>query len=78
MANRMLDQVASALGSKVEVARVCGVRPPTLYKWTRIPAHYVLALEEAIAEKGGDIDRYSMRPDIYGQSPQSTERQSVA
>ncbi|NWO05803.1 MAG: helix-turn-helix domain-containing protein [Alteromonadaceae bacterium] len=78
MTNCVFDQVVECLGTKVEVARVCGIRPPTLQGWTRIPAHHVLALEAAIKEKGGDIDRYSMRPDIYGQSPQTTEPASVA
>ena len=78
MANRVLDELVECLGTKVEVARICDVRPPSLHGWTRIPAHHVLALEEAVKAKGGDIDRYSMRPDIYGQRPQSTENKSVA
>lgn len=78
MTNSMIDEVVRCLGTKVEVARVCGVRPPTLHGWKRVPAHHVLALEAAIKEKSGDIDRYSMRPDIYGESPQATERKSVA
>lgn len=73
-----LESLVKSLGSKVEVARVCGVKPPTLHNWVRIPAHHVLALEAAVKGVGGDIDRYSMRPDIYGQRPQSTESKSVA
>lgn len=73
-----LETLVKCLGSKVEVARVCGVKPPTLHNWTRIPAHHVLALEAAVKEVGGDIDRYSMRPDIFGDSYQATENKSVA
>ena len=76
--NNQLQSLVECLGSKVEVARVCGVKPPTLHNWTRIPAHHVLALEDAVKCAGGKIDRYPMRPDIFGESPQSTERQSVA
>ncbi|GAA3555956.1 transcriptional regulator [Marinobacter xestospongiae] len=78
MIDDQLGKLAACLGSKVEVARVCGVKPPTLHNWTRIPAHHVLALEAAVKAKGGDIDRYSLRPDIYGQRPQSTGGRSVA
>lgn len=78
MANCILEQLVECLGTKVEVARVCGVRPPSLHGWTRVPAHHVLALEAAVKAKGGDIDRYSMRPDVYGQRPKSTASKSVA
>lgn len=78
MAYSMLEKLVDCLGTKVEVARVCGVRPPTLHGWTQIPAHHVLALEEAVRKRGGFIDRYSMRPDIYGESPQATQNKSVA
>ena len=78
MANHVLDLLVECLGTKAEVARVCGIRPPTLHGWTRIPAHHVLSLEAAVKAKGGDIDRYSMRPDIYGDGPQATGQKSVA
>ena len=78
MTSDQLEKLAECLGTKVEVARACGVRPPTLHNWKRIPAHHVLALEKAVKAKGGDIDRYSMRPDIFGEAPQTTERKSVA
>lgn len=78
MADSMLKKVTECLGTKVEVARICGVQPPTLHGWKRVPAHHVLALEAAIKAKGGDIDRYSMRPDIFGDAPESIERKSVA
>ncbi|WP_286801379.1 YdaS family helix-turn-helix protein [Marinobacter sp. UBA2498] len=73
-----IDKLVSILGSKAALARACGVRLPTIYGWTRIPARHVLTLEAAVRAAGGDIDRYDMRPDIYGQRPQSTERRSVA
>jgi DNA-binding transcriptional regulator YdaS (Cro superfamily) len=78
MTNCMLDKLVDCLGSKKEVARICSVRPPTLHNWTRIPAHHVLILEEAVKAKGGDIDRYSMRPDIFGKCPESMSQKSVA
>ena len=78
MDDDQLQKLVECLGTKAEVARVCGIRPPTLHGWTRIPAHHVLSLEAAVKAKGGDIDRYSMRPDIYGDCPQATDQKSVA
>lgn len=78
MAYQVLEQLVECLGTKVEVAKICGVRPPSLHGWKKIPAHHVLVLEKAVKAKGGDIDRYSMRPDIFGDAPQTTERKSVA
>lgn len=78
MAIKILADLSSCLGSQAAIARACGVRPPSLHKWVRIPARHVLALEHAVQDKGGCIDRYSMRPDLYGDSPQRTERKSVA
>lgn len=78
MAIHILSDLSKCLGSQAEVARVCKVQPPTLHGWKRVPAHHVLALEAEIKAKGGDIDRYSMRPDIFGDRPDSIERKSVA
>ena len=78
MAIEIVERIADCLGSKAEMARVCGVRPPSLHGWVRIPDCHVLKLEAAVRAKGGDINRYSMRPDIFGESSQATENKSVA
>ena len=78
MAIKIVDDLAKCLGSQAEVARVCNVKPPSLHGWVRVPARHVLSLEAAVKAKGGDIDRYSMRPDIYGDCPQATDQKSVA
>ena len=78
MAIEIVERIADCLGSKAEMARICGVRPPSLHGWVRIPDCHVLKLEAAVRAKDGDIDRYSMRPDIFGESSQATENKSVA
>lgn len=78
MAISIISELAECLGSQAEIARVCRVKPPSLHRWVRIPARHVLVLEEAVRDSGGDIDRYSMRPDIYGERPQSRSQKSVA
>ncbi|MCE0759527.1 helix-turn-helix domain-containing protein [Marinobacter sp. G11] len=78
MAVPIVNQVADQLGGRPELVKLLGCDRSTPCRWSRIPAHHVLKIEGAIREKGGDIDRYFMRPDIYGQRPQSTESKSVA
>lgn len=78
MAIEIVERIAGCLGSKAEMARVCGVRPPSLHGWVRIPDCHVLKIEAAVRANGGNIDRYSMRPDIFGESPKTTDQKSVA
>lgn len=78
MAIEIVEEVAKCLGSQAEVARVCGVKPPSLHGWVRIPDRHVLKIEAAVRAKGGDITRYTMRPDIFGNAPESSEPRSVA
>ena len=78
MAVRIVNEVAAQLGGRPKLVKLLGCDRSTPCRWSRIPAHHVLKIEAAIKEKGGDIDRYSMRPDIYGESPEATEQQSVA
>lgn len=78
MAIKILADLSECLGSQAAVARAAGVKPPSLHKWVRIPAGRVLAIEAAVRKKGGIIDRYSMRPDIYGDSPNPNAQKSVA
>jgi len=78
MAIEIVERLAECLGSKAELARVCGVRAPSIHGWVRIPDCHVLKIESAVKARGGGIDRYAMRPDIFGESPQSIENKSVA
>ena len=74
----IVDDVARELGGRPKLVKLLGCTRSNLFKWSRIPARHVLTIENAIREKGGSIDRYYMRPDIYGDAPQTTERKSVA
>jgi DNA-binding transcriptional regulator YdaS (Cro superfamily) len=51
-------------GSQSELARICDVGQPTVWKWLqsskRLPAEHVLAVEAATG-----ISRHLLRPDIY-------------
>lgn len=74
----IVDEVAGQLGGRPKLVELLGCSRGNLFKWSRIPARHVLTIERAIAEEGGTIDRYYMRPDIYGEPPQSNPAKSVA
>jgi DNA-binding transcriptional regulator YdaS (Cro superfamily) len=78
MAIEMVDQVSEQLGGRPKLIKLLGCDRSTPCRWHRIPAHHVLKIEAAVRENGGDIDRYSMRPDIFGDAPESTDSKSVA
>lgn len=59
-----LLRAVDILGTKSELARVCGVSPTAVWKWVqsskRLPAEYVLRVEAATG-----VSRHWLRPDIY-------------
>lgn len=52
------------IGSQAALARLCGVKQPSVWGWLRqarrLPAEHVLAVE---SETG--VSRHDLRPDIY-------------
>jgi DNA-binding transcriptional regulator YdaS (Cro superfamily) len=67
-----LEKAISSVGI-TQLARVVGVRPPTIHVWLRstghVPAHHVLAVEAATG-----VSRYELRPDVYGPAPDEQDR----
>ena len=58
-----LTTAVNAAGSQSELARICGVSQPAVWKWLqvkRVPAEYVLRIEAATG-----VSRHHLRPDIY-------------
>lgn len=59
-----LQQALDVAGSQSELARICGVQQPTVWKWLqtskRLPAEHVLRVEAATG-----VPRHHLRPDIY-------------
>lgn len=59
-----LEAALACAGSQSELARICGVSQPTIWKWLqsskRLPAEHVLAVEAATG-----VPRHHLRPDIY-------------
>ena len=58
-----LEKAIAVAGSKYRLAKLIGIKPPSVHAWMRsgrIPAERVLAVEAATG-----ISRYELRPDIY-------------
>jgi len=59
-----IRQAVKIVGSQSELARICGVSQPAVWKWLqtakRVPAEQVLAIETATG-----VSRHFLRPDIY-------------
>ena len=59
-----LQQALAIAQSQSELARICGVSQPTVWKWLqsskRLPAELVLRVEAATG-----VSRHLLRPDIY-------------
>ena len=58
-----LTTAVDAAGSQSELARICGVSQPAVWKWLqvkRVPAEYVLRIEATTG-----VSRHHLRPDIY-------------
>ena len=59
-----LQAALERAGSQSELARVCGITQPSVWKWfqssKRLPAEYVLRVEAATG-----VSRHFLRPDIY-------------
>ncbi|HGM5043047.1 helix-turn-helix domain-containing protein [Stenotrophomonas pavanii] len=53
-----------ALGGPAHIGRVCGVSSQAVSQWKRVPAEYVLTIEEATG-----VSRHDLRPDVFGPAP---------
>ena len=76
-----LDQIFEKLTSHPEIktkrgiARICGITPPAVNCWKRIPSERCIELERA---SEGAVTRHDMRPDVFGPAPDDGAEQSVA
>ncbi|ODU71375.1 MAG: hypothetical protein ABT11_04205 [Novosphingobium sp. SCN 66-18] len=59
-----LRDAVARIGSQGAMARLCGVRQPSVWKWINrakaLPAEHVLKVEQATG-----VSRHDLRPDIY-------------
>lgn len=66
MGGNALATAVSIIGGQAQLARLLGVTQPNVWHWLhkseRVPAEYVLKIEQAT---GGKVSRHDLRPDIY-------------
>ena len=68
-------QAIKLLGGPRKVSVRYDLSVQAVYKWSKIPVDRVLEIEEAT---GGQVTRYEMRPDIYGESAMEHAGESSA
>jgi len=66
-----LEQAIKAAGGVGSLARGLGIAQPSVSAWSRIPAERVLAVEALTR-----VDRFALRPDLYGTGEDGTAMKS--
>lgn len=67
-----LEQAIKAAGGVASLARAIGVAQPSVSAWSRIPAERVLSVESLTR-----VNRFILRPDLYGPSEAQVTPKSV-
>ena len=70
---RAIELAVNRVGGQSALAREMGVSPQAVWKWLkagRAPIGRVLDIERAT---GGEVTRYALRPDIYGDIAKQTQ-----
>lgn len=65
------QRAVNLLGGQTAVGRLLGVSQQSVWKWCHlwgVPARFVLRIESAT---NGAVTRYEMRPDVFGEAPES-------
>lgn len=73
----MTKRAIKVLGGQRKLGEAVGVTQQTVCVWASskngIPAERVLHIESLLKKAGSDIDRYDLRPDVYGPRPVESE-----
>lgn len=66
-------RAVKAIGGQEAVASGLGISQQAVSQWISkkgvVPVGHVLHVEHLLKEKGSSIDRYDLRPDVYGERP---------
>jgi DNA-binding transcriptional regulator YdaS (Cro superfamily) len=55
-----LKKAIAAAGGIRPLARVLGIDPASVARWTRVPYEHIIAIEEKL-----NVDRAELRPELY-------------
>tara|TARA_R100001443_G_scaffold114457_4_gene130524 strand:- start:1823 stop:2083 length:261 start_codon:yes stop_codon:yes gene_type:complete len=69
----LTKRAVKAIGGQEAVASGLGISQQAVSQWISkkgvVPVGHVLHVERLLKEKGSSIDRYDLRPDVYGERP---------
>jgi len=68
------EKAVALLGGQAALGRALnGTKQQVVGYWVKnkgqFPAEQILHIERLLKEKGSSIDRYDLRPDVYGERP---------
>lgn len=71
--SEITDKATALLGGQAGIGRELGVKQQVVSYWVKnkgqFPAEQILHIERLLKERGSSIDRYDLRPDVYGDRP---------
>lgn len=71
--SEITEQATALLGGQAGIGRELGVKQQVVAYWVKnkgqFPAEQILHIERLLREKGSPLDRYDLRPDVYGERP---------
>lgn len=67
----VIEKAVHVANGPSALAKALGIKPPSVVQWLKgvrpVPAGRCIAIEQAT---GGQVTRYELRPDVFGQPPQ--------
>lgn len=73
-----------ALGGQLALSEKLGISQQAVSQWVAkrgkgvIPVDHILHVERLLVAAGSEIDRYDLRPDVYGPRPDSQDASTDA
>lgn len=76
----MLNQLGGPVAVASELSRLSGkpITHAALCQWTRVPAGWVIHVEDIASRLGLAYDRHQLRPDVFGIRPNRSGRKKAA
>jgi DNA-binding transcriptional regulator YdaS (Cro superfamily) len=67
-----LARAIKSVGNQQALADALGIKSPSITEWhaRKVPAERCVAIEQVT---GGEVTRYDLRPDVFGEAPAKTE-----
>lgn len=77
----LMEYVIKVLDGQTALAAAIGRRQQDVGYWLKrkgcFPAEHILKIEALLRGKGINIDRYDLRPDVYGERPSAVGCKAV-